>query len=55
MKEYKINDEGNLNQENFERKDWKKPKTRNFCVIVKILAEYGPSSISEIMPSSFAM
>jgi len=49
MKEYKINDEGNLNQENFERKDWKKPKTRNFCVIVKILAEYGPSSISEII------
>ena len=46
-REYKIDDEGNLNQENFEIKNWKKRKTRNFCVVIKILAEYGPTSIGK--------
>lgn len=48
-REYKIDDEGNLNQENFEIKNWKKRKTRNFCVVIKILAEYGPTSIGKII------
>jgi len=48
-REYKINDEGNLNRKKFESKNWKKSKTRNFCVIVKILAENGPTSISKII------
>lgn len=49
MKEYKIDNKKNLNQENFEKTKWKNPKTRNFCVLIKILAENGPTSIGKIM------
>ena len=49
MRRYKIDNEKNLNQENFEKINWEKPVTRNFCMVIRILAENGPTSIGKIM------